>query len=214
MAGGAGHGLDQDSGLQRAVTKRLQHTLCIHPLSPLLLFNSGGDCLAAKLRPSNVHSVDDWKQLLLPEVERLHKLGKEVWFGADATFAKPDIYEALEERGAKYAIRIPANDCLLRDIAELLTRPAGRPAHKPVVWYKGFLYRACQLDDGAPRGCQGGVPCRGVVPSVGLHRDQHAAREPEGCPLLQPAWQRGAMDQGRQAGCKDDAAELPPVPGQ
>jgi hypothetical protein len=106
------------------------------------LFNSGGDCLAAKLRPSNVHSVDDWKQLLLPEVERLHKLGKEVWFGADATFAKPDIYEALEERGAKYAIRIPANDCLLRDIAELLTRPAGRPAHKPVVWYKGFLYRA------------------------------------------------------------------------
>jgi len=24
----------------------------------------------------------------------------------------------------------------------LLTRPVGRPAHKPVVWYKGFLYRA------------------------------------------------------------------------
>ena len=42
----------------------------------------------------------------------------------------------------KYAIRIPANDCLLRDIAELLIRPVGRPANKPVVWYKGFLYRA------------------------------------------------------------------------
>ena len=24
----------------------------------------------------------------------------------------------------------------------MLTRPVGRPAHKPVVWYKGFLYRA------------------------------------------------------------------------
>ena len=48
----------------------------------------------------------------------------------------------LEERGAKYTIRIPANDCLLRDIAELLTRPVGRPAHKPVVWYRGFLYQA------------------------------------------------------------------------
>jgi hypothetical protein len=24
----------------------------------------------------------------------------------------------------------------------LLTRPVGRPSHKPVVWYKGFLYRA------------------------------------------------------------------------
>jgi hypothetical protein len=50
--------------------------------------------------------------------------------------------EALEERGVKYAIRIPANDSLERDIAELLTRPVGRPSHKPVVWYKGFLYQA------------------------------------------------------------------------
>jgi hypothetical protein len=99
----------------------------------LLLFNSGGDCMAAKPRPGNVHGADDWKQLLLPEVERLQKLGKEVWFWADAAFAKPDIYEALEERGAKYAIRIPANDCLWRDIAELVTRPVGRPGHKPVV---------------------------------------------------------------------------------
>jgi hypothetical protein len=42
----------------------------------------------------------------------------------------------------KYAIRIPANDCLERDIAELLMRPVGRPSHKPVVWYQGFLYQA------------------------------------------------------------------------
>jgi hypothetical protein len=48
----------------------------------------------------------------------------------------------LEERGVKYAIRIPANDSLERDIAELLTRPVVRPRHKPVVWYKSFLYRA------------------------------------------------------------------------
>jgi hypothetical protein len=56
--------------------------------------------------------------------------------------AKPDVYEVLEERGVKYAIRIPANDSLERDIAELLRRPVGRPSHKPVVWYKGFLYQA------------------------------------------------------------------------
>jgi len=42
----------------------------------------------------------------------------------------------------KYAIRIPANDSLERDIAELLTRSIGRPSHKPVVWYRGFLYQA------------------------------------------------------------------------
>jgi hypothetical protein len=112
---------------------------CYHPL---LLFNGEGDCLAAKLRPGNVHSAEDWAELLLPEIVCQQGLGKEVVFRADAAFAKPEIYEALEERGVKYAIRIPANDSLERDIAELLTRPVGRPSHKPVVWYKGFLYQA------------------------------------------------------------------------
>ena len=42
----------------------------------------------------------------------------------------------------KYAIRIPANENLERDISEFLTRPVGRPSHKPAVWYKGFLYQA------------------------------------------------------------------------
>ena len=31
---------------------------------------------------------------------------------------------------------------LVRDVAELLIRPVGRPSHKPVVRYKGFLYQA------------------------------------------------------------------------
>jgi hypothetical protein len=112
---------------------------CYHPL---LLFNREGDCLAAKLRPGNVHSADDWDELLLPEIEHQQKLGKEVVFRADAAFAKPEIYEALEKQGVKYAIRIPANDILERDIAELLPRPVGRPSHKPVVRYKGFHYQA------------------------------------------------------------------------
>ena len=112
---------------------------CYHPL---LLFSREGDCLAAKLRPGNVHSAEDWEELLLPEIEQQQKLGKEVVFRADAAFAKPEIYDALEERDVKYAIRIPANDSLERDIAELLTRPVGRLSHKPVVWYKSFLYQA------------------------------------------------------------------------
>jgi len=112
---------------------------CYHPL---LLFNGEGDCLGAKLRPGNVHSAEDWDEMLLPEIERQQELGREVVFRADAAFAKPEIYEELEERGVKYAIRLPANDSLERDIAELLTRPVGRPSHKPVVWYKGFLYQA------------------------------------------------------------------------
>ena len=44
----------------------LAESTCHHPL---LLFNREGDCLAAKLRPGNVHSADDWEELLLPEIE-------------------------------------------------------------------------------------------------------------------------------------------------
>jgi hypothetical protein len=112
---------------------------CYHPL---LLFNREGDCLAAKLRPGNVHSAEGWEELLLPEIERQQRLGREVVFRADAAFAKPELYEALEERDVKYAIRLPANDNLQRNIAELLTRPVGRPSHKPVVRFKSFLYQA------------------------------------------------------------------------
>jgi hypothetical protein len=50
---------------------------CYHPL---LLFDRERDCLAAKLRPGNVHSAEDWEELLLPESERQQKLGKEVGF--------------------------------------------------------------------------------------------------------------------------------------
>ncbi len=112
---------------------------CYHPL---LLFNREGDCLAGKLRPGNVHSADGWEEILLPEIERRQEPGKEAVVRADAAFAKPEVYEALEERSMKYAIRIPANESLERDIAELLTRPVGRPSHKPVVRYKSFVYQA------------------------------------------------------------------------
>ncbi len=114
-------------------------SVCYHPL---FLFNSQGDCLVAKLRPGNVHSGDGWEEVLLPEIERQQQNGKEVAFRADAAFAKPEVYEALEERGVKYAIRLPANENLERDVAELLPRPVGRPSVKPLVEYKGFLYQA------------------------------------------------------------------------
>lgn len=112
---------------------------CFHPL---LLFSSKGDRLANKLRPGNVHSAAGWEELLLPEVKRQQALGKEVAFRADAAFAKPEIYEALESRCVKYAIRIPAKPNLERDVDELLPRPVGRPGRKPLVEYKSFLERA------------------------------------------------------------------------
>ena len=48
----------------------------------------------------------------------------------------------LESEDYLYAIRIPANDVLEREIAHLLKRPVGRPPKKPIVLYTGFMYRA------------------------------------------------------------------------
>mgnify|MGYP001583929974 CR=1 FL=1 len=158
---------------------------CYHPL---LLFNREGDCLSAKLRPGNVHSADGCEELLPLEIDRQQKQGKQVVFRADAAFAKPEVYEALEERAVKYTIRIPANDSLERDVAELLTRPAG--------------------------GGEGGVPLGRVVPPRRVHRDQPGDRQPGGGAVLQQAGHGRAMDQGRQASGEDDPAELPSVPGQ
>ena len=98
--------LDMDSteipvyGQQEQSTyNKYYESTCYHPL---LLFNGEGDCLAGKLRPGNVHSAEDWAELLLPEIERQQELGKEVVFRADAAFAKPEIYEALEEKGVNW----------------------------------------------------------------------------------------------------------------
>jgi hypothetical protein len=63
-------------------------------------------------------------------------------FRADAALVKPAIFNALEKPGVKYAIHIPANENLERDVAELQQRPAGRPSHRPIEWYKSFLYKA------------------------------------------------------------------------
>jgi len=40
---------------------------------------------------------------------------------ADAAFALPALYEALERRDVAYAIRLPANQVLERRIEDLLT---------------------------------------------------------------------------------------------
>jgi hypothetical protein len=71
----------------------------------------------------------------------------------------------------KYAIRIPAKESLDRDIAELLTRRVRRPPHKPVVWYKGFLYQAARWNTARRQG---------TVPAVGLYHHEPQPAEPGG----------------------------------
>jgi hypothetical protein len=138
---------------------------CYHPL---LLFNCEGDCLAAKLRPGNVHSAEGWEELLLPEIDRQQAQGKQVAFRGDAAFAKPELYEALEERTVKYAIRLPANGNLQRNITELLARPVGRPSYKPVVRFKSFLYQAASWKQARRAVAKVEFHCGELFPRVGF----------------------------------------------
>ena len=116
---------------------------CYHPL---FCFNQFGDCEGSMLRPGNVHSADRWKELLEPIVARYERKTVRKYFRGDAAFAKPEIYEYLEEKGFLYAIRLPANQVLQEKIEHLLTRPVGRPPRKPVVWFADFKYQAASWD--------------------------------------------------------------------
>jgi len=118
-------------------------SVCYHPF---FVFNPEGDCLAAKLRPGNVHSADGWDNVLLPIIDRYRAQGHAVVVRADAAFAMPALYEALERLEVRYAIRLPANDVLERRIEDLLTRPRGRPSHAPLVRYRSFEYQAASWD--------------------------------------------------------------------
>ena len=58
-----------------------------------------------------VHSAHKWRDVLEPILARYERTGVRRYFRADAAFAKPDIYEYLEERHVLYAIRLPATRC-------------------------------------------------------------------------------------------------------
>jgi len=112
---------------------------CYHPL---FCFNQFGDLERALLREGNVSSADDWRRVLEPIIARYRALDIRRFFRGDAAFAKPELYEYLEAEDYLYAIRLPANEVLQRQVEHLLTRPVGRPPNKPIVWYHNFSYQA------------------------------------------------------------------------
>jgi hypothetical protein len=114
-------------------------TVCYHPL---FCFNQFGDCEGSLLRPGNVHSADRWKEVLNPIVQRYKQQPVGLYFRGDAAFAKPELYDYLEAHQCLYAIRLPANEILYKQIPHLLTRPVGRPPKKPIVQFDEFRYQA------------------------------------------------------------------------
>ena len=103
---------------------------CYHPL---FCFNQFGDCEGAVLRPGNVHNADGWEDFIKPLVQRYLNMEVRLLFRADAAFAKPEIYEYIEARPIGYAIRLPTNGVLQREIAHLLVRPTGWLSKKSIV---------------------------------------------------------------------------------
>ena len=98
---------------------------CYHPL---FVFNQFGDLERCTLRPGNVHSAHEWRDVLDPVVARYRDRLLRRYFRGDAAFALPGIYEFLEAEGFKYAIRLPANKVLQDSIAHLLKREVGPSA--------------------------------------------------------------------------------------
>ena len=118
---------------------------CYHPLC---CFNQFGDVEHALLRDGNVHSAEDWRAVLEPVSARYRNLDFLRYFRADAAFAQPERYQYLEAEGYEYAIRLPTNEVLQREIVPPLRRPVGRPSNTPHVRYADCLYQARSWDRG------------------------------------------------------------------
>src|SRR5712671_1375034 len=90
----------------------------------------------ARLNTELVQREATGTRRVTPDIDRYRTRRQTLVVRADAAFALPTLYEALERRGVAYAIRLPANDVLERAIENLLTRPPGRSSHAPLVRYR------------------------------------------------------------------------------
>jgi hypothetical protein len=93
---------------------------------PLFVFNQFGDLERCALRPGNVHSADDWGDVLKPVVVRCQDKVLRIYLRADAAFAMPGVYEYLEAERIKYAISIPTPLLASRSFEKV--RPLNRGA--------------------------------------------------------------------------------------
>jgi hypothetical protein len=114
---------------------------------PLLIFEGGsGALLAAKLRPGRASPLAG----LLPELERIvprlrgHSPRGPLALRADAGFAKPQLYQWLEQHGLAYAIGFASNPRLKRLAAPLVARAQRRfeRTGQDVRLFSSLRYRA------------------------------------------------------------------------
>ena len=143
---------------------------CYHPL---FVFNQFGDLERCALRPGNVHSAHEWRDVLEPVVARYRDRTLRRYFRGDAAFASPEVYEFLEAEDFSYAIRLLANKVLQGSIADLLSRfenPSQQRPHAPVA----AASRTGPSPASTPRMSRAGSDCVAPRPSS----QRHAAATP------------------------------------
>ena len=109
------------------------------------------------LRSGNVHSAHNWREVLDPIVARYVRKGVRRYFRADAAFAKPKVYEYLEERRVLYAIRLPSNEVLQWEIAPLVEEAGGKAAEEAHHLVRRLLVSSGELGPTASGDSQGGA---------------------------------------------------------
>lgn len=101
---------------------------------------SVADLKRALLREGNMSSADDRRSALESIVARYRDLDIRQFLRQDAAFARRELYENLEAEGYLYAIRLPANEVLQRELQPLLTRPVGTLyTRKASPWENGYV---------------------------------------------------------------------------
>ena len=111
--------LDVDSTNFKTFGKQEESSFNFHYKSngyhPLLAFDGlTGDLLKAELRPGSIYTSNGIEQFIRPLIKEFSELEPDTHLSlrGDSGFAKPKLYELLEENSVSYAIRLKANASL------------------------------------------------------------------------------------------------------
>ena len=111
--------------------------------------------------------------MLKPVIVRYQGKVLRIYFGADAAFAMPGVYECLEAERVKYAIRLPANQGSAEQDCLPAQAPGRTAAQRGPAVLRQFHLQGGKLDQASPGGCQGRVAPGRTYSARRLHRHQY-----------------------------------------
>ena len=113
---------------------------------PLFVFNQFGDLERCGLRPGNVHSAHEWRDVLEPVVARYRNRTLRRYFRGDAAFASPEVYEFLEAEDFRLRHPAPRKQGAARQHRPSAETPRRQAANDVRRYHAGFSYQAATWD--------------------------------------------------------------------